>query len=182
MPLLGQLLGLHTFLLSLTPSDLRKETAESPHEAGCRFVCEMSSCLQIGLSVLFGLATIATTLNANGVLLLQPDQLDLSPSTVLSALPGTLIFLALLGAAPPFAMLQMPSQATKNTQCLASSLCAPFTACSSMSDFALVLKYVKFCMQECMRSGMLWQQSRGVCSWGAPSLCLQGLASLVGCS
>ncbi len=56
--------------------------------------------LQIGLSVLFGLATIATTLNANGVLLLQPDQLDLSPSTVLSALPGTLIFLALLGALP----------------------------------------------------------------------------------
>lgn len=54
-------------------------------------------CLQIGLSVLFGLATIATTLNANGVLLLQPDQLDLSPGTVLSALPGTLIFLALLG-------------------------------------------------------------------------------------
>ena len=53
--------------------------------------------LQIGLSVLFGLATIATTLNANGVLLLQPDQLDLSPGTVLSALPGTLIFLALLG-------------------------------------------------------------------------------------
>lgn len=54
-------------------------------------------CLQIGLSVLFGLATIATTLNANGVLLLQPDQLDLSPGAVLSALPGTLIFLALLG-------------------------------------------------------------------------------------
>ena len=54
--------------------------------------------MQIGLSVLFGLATVATTLNANGVLLLQPDQLDLSPSTVLSALPGTLIFLALLGA------------------------------------------------------------------------------------
>ena len=54
-------------------------------------------CLQIGLSVIFGLATIATTLNANGVLLLQPDQLDLSPSAVLSALPGTLIFLALLG-------------------------------------------------------------------------------------
>jgi len=56
--------------------------------------------LQIGLSVLFGLATLATTLNANGVLLLQPDQLDLSPGNVLSALPGTLIFLALLGAVP----------------------------------------------------------------------------------
>ena len=56
--------------------------------------------MQIGLSVLFGLATLATTLNANGVLLLQPDQLDLSPGNVLSALPGTLIFLALLGAVP----------------------------------------------------------------------------------
>ena len=52
------------------------------------------------LSVLFGLATTATTLNANGVLLLQPAQLDLSPSAVLSALPGTLIFLALLGMGP----------------------------------------------------------------------------------
>lgn len=64
----------------------------------CLMGISRTAFLQIGLSVLFSLATIATTLNANGVLLLQPDQLDLSQDTLLSALPGTLIFLALLGA------------------------------------------------------------------------------------
>ena len=59
--------------------------------------------MQIGLSLLFGLATLATTLNANGVTLLQPDQLDLSLPNILSAIPGTLIFLALLGALPSLA-------------------------------------------------------------------------------
>ncbi len=59
--------------------------------------------MQVGLSVLFGLATLATTLNVNGVTLLQPDQLDLSLSNILSAVPGTLIFLALLGALPSMA-------------------------------------------------------------------------------
>ena len=72
--------------------------------------------LQIGLSVLFGLATIATTLNANGVLLLQPDQLDLSQDTVLSALPGTLIFLALLGVVLSSKVsFQISHLATRNT-------------------------------------------------------------------
>ena len=56
--------------------------------------------MQIGLSLLFGLATLATTLNANGVTLLQPDLLDVSLPNILSAIPGTLIFLALLGALP----------------------------------------------------------------------------------
>ena len=74
-------------------ADLQTQIDKQKLQEGRGTVC----CLQIGLSVLFGLATIATTLNANGVLLLQPDQLDLRPSTVLSALPGTLIFLALLG-------------------------------------------------------------------------------------
>ena len=59
--------------------------------------------MQIGLGLLFGLATLATTLNANGVTLLQPDQLDLSLVNILSAIPGTLIFLALLGALPSLA-------------------------------------------------------------------------------
>jgi hypothetical protein len=49
------------------------------------------------LSSVFGLATLATTLNANGLLLLQPDHLDLSPTAVLSALPGTLLFGLILG-------------------------------------------------------------------------------------
>ncbi|BDA45797.1 probable zinc metalloprotease EGY2, chloroplastic [Coccomyxa sp. Obi] len=50
------------------------------------------------LSVAFGLATLVTLLNANGLLLLQPEQLDLSASSILSALPGTLLFFLLLGA------------------------------------------------------------------------------------
>ncbi|EIE22624.1 hypothetical protein COCSUDRAFT_63768 [Coccomyxa subellipsoidea C-169] len=50
------------------------------------------------LSAAFGLATLVTLLNANGLLLLQPDQLDLSPGSVLSALPGTILFFLLLAA------------------------------------------------------------------------------------
>ncbi len=49
------------------------------------------------LSVAFGLATLVTLLNANGLLLLQPEQLDLNPSSILSALPGTVLFFLLLG-------------------------------------------------------------------------------------
>lgn len=63
--------------------------------------CEIDRTLvdmQALLSAAFGLATMVTLLNANGLLLLQLDQLDLSPSSVLSALPGTLLFFLLLGA------------------------------------------------------------------------------------
>ena len=49
------------------------------------------------LSTTFALATVATTLNANGLPLLQPDQLDLSLQSVLPALPGTALLLLLLG-------------------------------------------------------------------------------------
>lgn len=57
------------------------------------------------MSAAFGLATLVTLLNANGLLLLQPDQLDLSPGSVLSALPGTILFFLLLGMTqPPLSM------------------------------------------------------------------------------
>lgn len=30
-------------------------------------------------------------------------------------------------------------------------------------------------VQECMKLGTAWRRGRGACSWGAPSLCRQGL-------
>ena len=153
-------------------------------------VVSRGAVLQIGLSVLFGLATVATTLNANGVLLLKPDQLDLSPGTVLSALPGTLIFLALLGALPSRTVLQTSKQATGKFPVLCNASRLPVLPCSwllfSVLFWHLYLgDNVAYCnissrVQECMNWGTSWQQSRGVCSWGAPSLCPQGLDFLVG--
>jgi hypothetical protein len=54
--------------------------------------------LQAALAAVFGLATLATALNANGLPLLQPDQLQLSAEAALPALPGTALLLLLLGA------------------------------------------------------------------------------------
>ncbi|KAK9830008.1 hypothetical protein WJX72_009165 [[Myrmecia] bisecta] len=50
------------------------------------------------LAVLFALAATLTTLNANGVSFLQPDQLDLSTASLLAAAPGTAAFFLLLVA------------------------------------------------------------------------------------
>lgn len=49
------------------------------------------------LAALFAAGTIVTTLNTYGLPLLDPSKLDLNPSTVTAALPGTLAFFALLG-------------------------------------------------------------------------------------
>ncbi len=53
--------------------------------------------LQGVLAALFAAGTIVTTLNTYGLPLLDPSKLDLNPSTVTAALPGTLAFFALLG-------------------------------------------------------------------------------------
>ncbi len=53
--------------------------------------------LQGVLAALFAAGTIITTLNTYGLPLLDPSKLDLNPSTVTAALPGTLAFFALLG-------------------------------------------------------------------------------------
>lgn len=49
------------------------------------------------LAALFAAGTVVTTLNTYGLSLLDPSKLDLSPSSISAALPGTLAFFALLG-------------------------------------------------------------------------------------
>ena len=49
------------------------------------------------LAALFAAGTVVTTLNTYGLSLLDPSKLDLSPSSITAALPGTLAFFALLG-------------------------------------------------------------------------------------
>jgi len=56
--------------------------------------------LQGVLGALFAAGTVVTTLNTYGLPLLDPSKLDLNPSTVTAALPGTLAFFALLGKPP----------------------------------------------------------------------------------
>ena len=49
------------------------------------------------LATLFAAGTVVTTLNTYGLTLLDPGKLDLSPSSITAALPGTFAFFALLG-------------------------------------------------------------------------------------
>ena len=49
------------------------------------------------LAALFAAGTVMTTLNTYGLSLLDPSKLNLSPSSITAALPGTLAFFALLG-------------------------------------------------------------------------------------
>ena len=49
------------------------------------------------LAALFAAGTVVTTLNTYGLSLLDPSKLDLSPTSITAALPGTLAFFALLG-------------------------------------------------------------------------------------
>ena len=53
------------------------------------------------LAALFAAGTIVTTLNTYGLSLLDPSNLDLTPSSITAALPGTLAFFALLGQPLP---------------------------------------------------------------------------------
>ena len=65
--------------------------------AGNKSLSHIHAHVQAALAAVFALATLATTLNANGLPLLQPDQLQLSAESVLPALPGTALLLLLLG-------------------------------------------------------------------------------------
>lgn len=116
------------------------ERMANPAACDIPVVISWTAVLQIGLSVLFALATVATTLNANGVLLLQPDQLDLSPSTVLSALPGTLIFLALLGMLAFSTVLWTSVHNKVPVLCIASAL--PIFSCGQPLSSVPILAVV----------------------------------------